>query len=74
MKESFEIPYSGDLTEVRDGDRVTYQGSDGLTVVSITTDDNVAVEQITCSKYRNAKVRVIIDLDHDDIDYKGVTP
>lgn len=74
MKESFEIPFTGSLSEVRDGDKVTYQGTDGLTVVSVTTNDNIAVDEITCSKFRNARVRIIIDLDHDDVEYKGVTP
>ena len=75
MKESFEIPDVMDLTEVRDGHRVTYQGmsADG-TVLSVTTDDAVTVDQMTVSKYRSAKVRVIIDIDHDDVEYKGVKP
>ncbi len=74
MKESFEIPFEGDLSEVREGNKVTYQGADGLTVVSVTTDDAVVYDQLTVSKYRNAKVRIIVDIDHDDIEYKGVTP
>ena len=76
MKESFEIPVEGcDLSEVRQGDIVTYQAkSDDGTVVSVTTTDAVSVDEITCSKYRNARIKIIIDIDHDDVEYKGVTP
>lgn len=75
MKERFEIPIdSCSLSEIRDGNKVTYQTQEGDTVLSVTTSDTVSVDEITVSKYRNAKVMVIITFDHDDTYYKGVTP
>ena len=72
MKECFEIPVKPcDLHEVREGNRVSYRLNDGDTTLVISTSD-VQVDKMTVSKYRNAKVEVVIKIDLDDVEYEGV--
>jgi hypothetical protein len=75
MKECFEIPINNcTLSEVREGNLVTYQMAEGNIVLSITTDDAISVDTITIAKYNNASVKVIVTIDHNDVAYKGITP
>jgi hypothetical protein len=74
MKEQFEITTTSYLTEVRDKDRVSYSLDDGDTILTISTSDPTITEKLTVSKYRNACVKVIITVEHDDMAYKDIQP
>jgi len=72
MREQFEITTISDLTEVRDGDRVSYTLNDGDTILTLSTNDPTITEKLSVSKYRNASVKVTITVEHDDMEYKDI--
>jgi len=74
MREQFEITTTSDLTEVSCGNRVSYSLNDGDTIMSITTSDSTIKEKLSVSKYRNASVKIIITVEHDDMEYKDIQP
>lgn len=75
MKESFEISvHPCDLHEVRDDGRVRYTMNDGDTILTIGTSDPTMTKNLSVSKFRNARVTVVITVDHDDTEYKGIQP
>ena len=73
MKECFEIMVRPcDIHETRDSDRVRYTLNDGDTIIMVSTSDPTVTERLTVSKFRNARVRVVVTVDHDDMEYKGI--
>jgi hypothetical protein len=75
MKESFEISVRPcDLHETRDSDRVRYTLNDGDTIIMVSTNDPTLTENLSVSKFRNARVTLVITVDHDDMEYKGIQP
>jgi hypothetical protein len=75
MKECFEIAVKPcDLHETRDNSRVRYTLNDGDTIIMVSTSDPTMTEGLAVSKFRNARVEVVITVDHDDMEYKGIQP
>jgi len=73
MREQFEITTKKtDITEVRDGDKVSYSLNDGDTILTLVTSDPTITERLSVSKYRNASVKVTIMVEHDDMEYKDI--
>lgn len=75
MKECFEIVLRPcDLHEVRDSNRVRYTLNDGDTIMVVSTSDATVSKNLTVSKFRNARITVVITVDHDDVEYRGIQP
>jgi len=75
MRSQFVIDTNqSDLTVVRDSERVRYALNDGDTILTLATSDATKVEDLAVSKYKNAHVRVIITIDHDDAEYENIQP
>ena len=75
MKESFEIPIGPcDITEIRSPGQVAYILTHENTSLVVSTDDDRPVEAMQANKFANARVRVIVDIDHEQTIYKGIEP
>ncbi len=40
----------------------------------VSTSDATVSKNLTVSKFRNARITVVITVDHDDVEYRGIQP
>ena len=75
MKEQIDIITNpADLTVIRGNGKSSYSMTDGDTLITVITSDHSININSLVSKYNNAKVRVSITIEHDNVEYKDIEP